>query len=29
MYYIVKERNVQFRSFMLWVSYGYGMGILW
>ena len=29
MYYIVKERNVQFRSFILWVSYGYLMGIIW
>ena len=29
MYYIVKERNCTFRSFILWVSYGYPMGILW
>ena len=29
MYYIVKERNCTFRSFILWVSYGYPMDILW
>ena len=27
--YIVKEQKVSFCSFILWVSYGYVMDILW